>query len=432
MKLTLGQQDAAQTGGRDSLPWLGLALSVLALAAPFWAGTGFALSLVTQAGIGMVMCLGFGLLVGQGGLFSFGHALYFGSGAFAAALLLSWAQALQMAGTLFVVVLPLLAGLCSVLPALVLGWWCTARTGAQFAMLTLAFGELFAAWTVATPDWFGGEAGLSLTRAVQSSWWGLDFGPPLQIAVLIAIYTVASAWIIAWLPRTPMGLSIKAVRDNAHKAQALGFDPHRVRYFVFLMSAFFCGLSGALSVLYFERFSAEAFGTARSGTMLLFTMVGGVALWFGPLVGGLLMVLAMGWLSRMTEAWLFYVGLMFVLVVLVAPKGLTGLAADFWQKRVRVGWRHEIKRSAPLLAAGLWSGLGWVGLVEMASHWQSRSVQGDHMVWLGYQLNVATLADWAMLGLIALTGALAFWWARRWQWRCDAAHQGILQGDTSP
>lgn len=376
-------------------PWLLYAAALLA--APLLFDSGFARTLLSQMGIAVIACLSYHLLLGQGGMLSFGHAVYTGAGAYLAIHTLNAAAALGW--PLPVSLLPLAAGLGAALIALPLGWLSTRKAGTPFAMITLGVGEL--AWAVALmfPGVFGGEAGVSGNRVMGTAPWGVTFGPAVQLYYLIAAYVLAATLLVHAFTRTTLGTLLNAVRDNPLRVGFLGYDTRTLRLIAFVVAAFLAGISGGLAALQFEIVTPEVLGTTRSGTLLLFTFLGGTTLLAGPVVGGVLMVLALVWLSTLTPAWLLYMGLAFMGVVMLAPDGVAGLAQRAWRAR-SWSWRGIGRGLAlALMAAGL------ALAIEMAYHRQLSAALGDVMVRGPWRLDTAGLMPWAAAWLLGLAGA---------------------------
>lgn len=400
---------AAHIGGHLAL-WGGYAL-VLALA-PLWLTSSLSQSLLSQMGIAIIVCLSYNLLLGQGGLVSFGHAVYSGAGAFLAIHTLNrvtggWALPVSL--------IPLVGGLGSAALALLLGWVTTRRAGTPFAMITFGIGELVWAAALVLPDFFGGEGGVSGNRVTGSAPFGVTFGPPIQLYYLIALYTLVCTALMYALTRTPLGRLLNAVRDNPQRVAMVGYNPQQVRYRVFVMAAFFAGVGGGLSALHFELVSAEVFSAHRSGLYLLFTFIGGSTFFFGPILGAVLMVLALSLLPGLTPAWLLYLGVIFVAMVMRAPGGLAALLVALWQ---RVGhtawWRQWPQRLALLTSALLAISPLWVW-VEMTFRLQLADELPPTLSLLGLTLDAHSPTSWLGSGLVGGFGAGLWWVSRRWQ-----------------
>ena len=343
----------------EQLAWAVAALALLA-APLLWPGNA-ALALLTQGAIAAIACLSYNLLFGQGGMLSFGHAVYTGLGCYAAihalrALAAGWL-------VLPVSLVPLLGGLAGLVLALPLGWASTRQSGTPFAMITLGLGELVAAAALMFPLLFGGEAGISANRVLGPAWLGVSFGPQIEVYYLCALYALVCAALLRGFHFTPLGRMLNAVRDNAERAAFVGYDPHAVRFLAFLGAGFFAGIAGGLAALHFEIASAEVLGAQRSASWLLFTFLGGAGYFLGPVLGAVLWVVSSALLSEWTPAWPLYLGLLFLFMVMRAPQGLAGLIAQGWpwsgaaapRSGCRGRWRGRAPGRWPCWAAAPWS-----------------------------------------------------------------------------
>lgn len=406
--------------------WVWGLFALVLLLAPRLFGSGLGVTLLAQMGIAVIACLSYNVLLGQGGLLSFGHAVYTGLGAYAAIHALAWVN--QGGGPLPVSLLPLVGGLAGLFWAALLGWVCTRRGGTTFGMITLGLGELVFALSFMLDDFFGGEAGVTADRVTGPPVWGISFGPLLQVYYLIAAYTLVCVALLYAFTRTPLGRLLNATRDNAERVAFIGFDPHWVRYLAFLVAGFFAGVAGGLSAVLFEIVTAEAVGAMRSGAYLLFTFLGGTALFAGPIIGGVLMVLATVLLSELTRAWLLYLGLAFMLMVRWAPGGLAGLALAHGRVLGQGAWRrlwpHYLALAlalAPLL-------LGASALIELLYQRQLEINPDGHLRWLGLGLSAHATASWlGMAALAAVGAALTAWAGRRFAraWALETRHAPV-------
>ena len=404
---------------RDWIVWP--LCAVLLVLAPLLFSGSFALALLSQMGIAIVACLSFNLLFGQGGMLSFGHAVYAGLGGFVAMHALNMFSA--NAGWLPVSLVPVCGGLGGLAFALVFAYPSTRRAGSSFAMITLGLGELVYALTTLLPGFFGGEAGIAGNRVNGHVVGGLSFGPAIELYYLLALYTLVCALLMYLFTRTPQGLMLQAVRDNPQRVASIGYDPQRVRYLAMSLAGFFAGVSGGMAALHFEIVNAESVGSARSAAYLVFTVLGGTASFAGPVLGGVLMVLSTVLLSAWTKAWLLHLGLGFVLVVVYAPGGLAGVLAQ----------QLRLARSGRLLPLLPWYGAlaacGSVALwgvalaVEMLYHQQLHAASGSALTFLGLALDTAMPGSWlTALGLLLAGGLPCVWVYPRCAARYAQAH----------
>ncbi|WP_420821220.1 branched-chain amino acid ABC transporter permease [Ramlibacter rhizophilus] len=388
----------------------GLFAIVLALA-PMVFTSSLAHTMLSQMGIAIIVCLSYNMLLGQGGMLSFGHAVYSGMGAFLAIHTLNLVS--DGALPLPVSLVPIAGGLSAALFAVVFGWVTTKKAGTPFAMITLGIGELVWASALMFPEFFGGEGGISGNRVTGSSPWGITYGPQVQLYYLIAVYTFVCTALMFAFTRTPLGRMLNAVRDNPERVEFVGYDTQKVRYIAFIISAFFAGISGGLAALNFEIVTAEVVSAARSGAYLLFTFLGGATFFFGPIIGGVLMVLAFVLLSEFTKAWLLYLGLLFLFMVMYAPGGIASLimmnlrVAAFG--RLRELWVSYLG----LAVTGLVVLAGAAAMIEMVYHLQLNAALGPELKFLGMPLNAHSVESWVGAAFVLVTGLGLFELTRR-------------------
>ncbi len=361
-------------------------------------------TMLSQAGIAIIACLAYNMLFGQGGMLSFGHAVYAGAGAYLAIHALRWMAAGAPAYPAWsVAFVPLIGGVGAMALAAVLGYANTRKAGTTFAMITLGLAELAAAAVLMAPSVFGGEAGIAGDRGARAM-GGFSFAAPTHLAALIAIYCALCTAAMYAFTRTPLGRLLNAVRDNAERVEFVGYSARTVRYLVFVVSAFFMGIAGGLTALHAEIVTTEVLGAARSGAYLLFVVLGGAAYFAGPIVGALLMVFSLGWLSQWTPAWLLYLGLAFVAMMMWAPGGLSAVLLDHWRVLHRGRWRLLALRWCALVVAAGVTMLGLAALVELLYHHQMRSTLGPSLRFLGADLDGQSPGVWLAAGTVGLLG----------------------------
>jgi branched-chain amino acid transport system permease protein len=388
----------------------GLFLLVI-IAAPQVFTSSLSRTMLSQMGIAIIVCLSYNILLGQGGMLSFGHAAYSGMGSFLAIHTLNRVTDGQF--QLPVSLIPIVGGLAAALFAVLLGWVTTKKSSTTFAMITLGIGELVWAMSLMFPEFFGGEGGISGNRVTGSSPMGITFGPQIQLYYLIGIYTFVCTALMFAFTRTPLGRMLNAVRDNPERVEFVGYDTQMVRYLAFIVAAFFAGISGGLATLNFEIVTSEVVGAYRSGAYLLFTFLGGATFFFGPIIGGILMVLAFVLLSEFTKAWLLYLGLIFTFMVMYAPGGFASLI----MMNVRVAAFGMLRRiwvsylALGLLALVIFGGAG--AMIEMVYHLQLNAAMGDELTFFGVGLNARSANSWFGSAFMALTGLALFELARR-------------------
>ncbi|MDR5831678.1 branched-chain amino acid ABC transporter permease [Caballeronia sp. LP006] len=364
-------------------PWLAL-VAALALP-PLCFDRSWLLAYLAQTATLIVFALSYNLLLGQTGLLSFGHAVYAGFGAFAAAHVFNrFGVPLPL--------LPLIGGCFAVLAAIVFGAISTQRGGTAFAMITLGIGELVAASVWLVPGWFGGEGGVAIDRASGAALFGWTFGPLRQAYALIACWCVVSACAMFAFSRTPLCRLANAVRDNPVRAAAIGASPRRVRFTMLVVSAFFAGIAGVLSLVNVELASAESVGLARSTSVLVATVIGGTGSFFGPIAGAVLLTFFSVAVASVSAAWPMYLGLCFAWVIVAAPDGVAGF---FTRMRTR-----PLRSTMYAMSSTLAFGAAVVVAVETLYARQADASALPHGVW------------WIALPCLALGVGLA-WIDRR-------------------
>ena len=368
-------------------------------------------TMLAQMGIAIIACLSYNILLGQGGMLSFGHAVYTGLGSYMAI------HALNMvtAGTLNLPVslVPLVGGLAGMGFAVLLGYVTTRKSGTPFAMITMGVAELVFAMSLMFSEFFGGEAGVSGNRVSGEAFLGITYGPQTQIYYLIAIYTFVCVALMYAFTQTPLGRILNAVRDNPERVEFIGYNTQRVRYLSFIIAGLFAGIAGGLGALNFEIVTAEVVGAGRSGAYLLFTFLGGATFFFGPILGAILMVIAFVLLSEFTKAWLLYLGLVFLFMVIYAPGGfasllMMNLRVDSFGKLRQIGVSY-----LGLFLTGLVMLMGAGAMIEMIYHLQLNAALGDTLKFMGVTLNAKGIDSWVGSALVMITGLGLFEVTRR-------------------
>ncbi len=385
--------------------------ALLLLVAPMLFTSSLAHTMLSQMGIAIIVCLSYNMLLGQGGMLSFGHAVYSGMGSFLAVHTLNLVTKGQW--PIPVSLIPIIGGLFSALFAVIFGYVTTKKAATPFAMITLGVGELVWASSLMFPEFFGGEGGISTNRVTGPKPFGITFGPQIQLYYLIAIYTFVCTGLMYAFTRTPLGRMINAVRDNPERVEFVGYDTQKVRYIVFILAAFFAGISGGLATLNFEIVTSEVVSGPRSGAYLLFTFLGGATFFFGPIIGGILMVLAFVLLSELTKAWLLYLGLVFLFMVMYAPGGIASLI----MMNLRVASFGRLKELwvsyLALAVTALIVLLGAAAMIEMVYHLQLNAALGPKLKFMGGELDAKGLNSWFGAAFVMLTGIGLFEVARR-------------------
>ena len=386
--------------------------ALVLIAAPLLFTSSLALTMLSQIGYLIVICLSYNMLLGQGGMLSFGHAVYTGLGSFMAI------HAMNLAGKgsmpIPLVLIPFVGGLAGMLFAVLLGFVTTKKSGTTFAMITLGIGELVASMALMFPEFFGGEGGITTDRVYGKSFMGLSFGPAIQVYYLIAAYCFVCTAAMFAFTATPLGRMLNAVRDNPERVEFIGYNTQRVRYFAFIVSGFFAGIGGGLAAINFEIVTAvDSVSVIRSGGYLLFTFLGGATFFFGPIIGAVLLVFASVLLSELSKAWLLYLGLVFLFMVMFAPGGVASLI----MMNMRLAKFGKLRALLPsylaLFGTGLVAVLGAACMVEMIYHLQLNEALGPELSFMGATLYARAFTSWFGAGFVLLTGLGLFELCRR-------------------
>lgn len=383
--------------------WLIWGLFALVLiSAPLVFTSSLGQMILTQMGIVIIICLSYNILLGQGGMLSFGHAVYSGLGSFVAMHTLNAITAGSF--LLPVSLVPLVGGLAGLFFAALFGSVTVKTAGTPFAMITLGIGELIWAMSLIFPGFFGGEAGVSGNRIAGSSSFGITFGPQIQLYYLSAFYLFICTALMFAFTRTPLGRILNAVRDNPERVEFVGYDTERVRYIAFMVAGFFAGIGGAIAALHFEIVTSENVSGARSTVYLLWTFLGGATFFFGAIIGGVMAVLAFVMFSELTKAWLLYLGLLFLFMVMYAPGGFAGLI----MMNLRVAAFGFLRKLwVSYLALGVTAMVALLGasvMIEMIYHLQFDGALGDELKFLSMTFNAKNFDIWFGSGFLMLTG----------------------------
>jgi branched-chain amino acid transport system permease protein len=292
------------------------------------------------------------------------------------------------------------------------GYVTTKKSGTTFSMITLGIVELVFACSLMFPDFFGGEGGISTNRVMGEKVFGISYGPQIQVYYLIAFWLFISTVGMFAFTQTPLGRIINAVRDNPERVEFIGYNTQWVRYLTLILSAFFAGISGGLSAINFEIVTAENVSAVRSGAILLFTFIGGVGFFFGPLIGAVVGVFLTVLLSDFTKAWQLYLGVFFIVIVMYAPGGIASILMMNLRLMVYKRFGMVAPRLLLMIAATLLASIGGVMIIEMLYHLTLESANGTVMRLFGTEVDAAGVTGWLIALLLMAVGALMFWRGR--------------------
>lgn len=316
----VGAEQPLVLGGRaQTWAWLGLivllvALPTLSRSSPYT--TVLAIDFLTAA----LFAASLHFIVGPAGMHSFGHAAYFGLGAYIAALLVLRAD-LSMQASL--VLAPVFTGLA----AMLIGWFCVRLTGVYLAMLTLAFGQIL--WSICFQwDHFtGGSNGLT------GVWPSAAFADKTQYFYLTLALTGVGIYALRRMLFAPLGYALRATRDSVLRADSIGIDVKRVQWAGFVIAALFAALSGALYAFSKGSISPESMAVSKTVDGLVMVLLGGVQTIVGPLVGAVSYTWLYDTIARSTDYWRALLGAVILLLVWAFPQGIAGFLRSWWSQR---------------------------------------------------------------------------------------------------
>lgn len=386
--------------------WIVAALVLALLPQVF--SSGLAISTMCLMEIMIIFALSYNMLLGQTGLLSFGHAVFFGLGGFLTAHAMNAARVAHT--PLPLEVFPLVGGFTGLVFGILFGAVATRRSGTAFAMITLGIAELVSSSALILRHAFGGEEGISIDRTRVLHLFGISFGSQMQVYYLIAGWCLISAGAMYAITRTPFGRICNAVRDNPDRASFIGYNTTTVRFIAFAMAGLFAGIAGGLLALNFEIITSSAMGAAQSGSVVLMTFIGGVGNFAGPIIGAILVTYLQVMLSDVTGAWQLYFGLLFIGMVMFAPAGIAGLLA-LQAPLIRAGQFHRVLPWYLLtLIPGLIALAGLSLIIEMSYQLTVNASDGPQMSFATVTFNADGPLVW-LLALILFCGGL--WLFRR-------------------
>ena len=375
--------------------WIAFLLVMLAL--PQFSDSILSVSIYNQMAIAIIFALSYNMLLGQGGMLSFGHAVYFGLGGFLAVHTLIM---MEFETVYFSIIwIPLVGGLFGLLAAIFIGSFSTHKAGTVFAMISLGIGELIAASSLIFVGFFGGEAGVSGDRTFGPPLFGVEFFQDVEIYYVAAVWVFIATVFMYLFTQTPAGRMANAVRDNPERAEFIGYSARRVRFISFCASGLFAGIAGGLFALNYEFITEENLNAATSGRVLLMAYIGGLGYFIVPILGAVILTLMNSLLSNYSDLWMLYLGIMFLLTVLFLPRGFAGFIMMH-----QVAWlKGSLKNLAlPYLITCIPAILflvGAIGMLEM-SHSEDAIFH-----FLGMELDTSSTITW-LAAIIFTLGSL--------------------------
>lgn len=310
---------------RRRIPW-GLLVAVAALSVPAL-GSRFYTFVATDVAILALFAVSLNLLLGYTGLVSFGHAAYFGIGAYTCGILM------KRLGVPFLLAFPA-AGLLAALFALVFGFFCVRLTKIYFAMLTLAFAQIVWAicfkWNAVT----GGEQGMPEIPYPDLAW--MEHAPLLgglrtseHFYLLTVVLVAACLWILRRIVGSPFGRILTTIRENPERAEFIGVNVRRYELIAFVIAGAFAGLAGGLFGIFNRGLFPDFVYWTKSAEVLIMTILGGMGHFYGPVVGALVLVVLNQQITSYTEYWPFVLGGILMGLLFGFPGGIVGALHAF-------------------------------------------------------------------------------------------------------
>ena len=380
-----------------ALPWLAFNWST-------GRHSGFVLTMLSEIGLITIFALSFNMQMGQAGLLSFGHAVLFGMGGYCTAHALNAIKA----GSFWLPteLVPLIGGLGGLGFAVVFGYVATQPRATAFAMITMGIGELVAAAALMFLTFFGGEGGVTTNRMIDTSLLGASYSAPWQVYYLILVWALICVILMRLQTQTPLGRMANATRDNFERAQFVGYDPRMVRFYQFIVSGFFAGIAGGLYAMLYEIVTFDTVSAVKSSTALLATYIGGVGGFYGPILGSIVVILLQSGVSLLSNAWMLYVGVLFIVMVMYAPMGLSGMIAAHGPIASAGRLRDLLVPYIRVLVPGSMVVLGFVMIAELVSFTTIGASQNKKFQVGSLLIDTASPVPWAIGAFALLLGGL--------------------------
>lgn len=269
-----------------------------------------------------LFAVSFNFLFGYAGLLSFGHASYFGLGAYLTALSLKHVEGMPLLLSIII------GGLAGGIGGLIIGFFCVRRKGAYFALLTLAFNQFL--WAIAWKwrEVTHGEDGIGkIVPKIPINLGIVSFDPAsvtgmYYLSITIVLICLALCW---YITKTSLGNTILAIKANEERAEFLGYNVNRSKLVIFTIAAFFAGIAGSIFALFQDFVTTSSIDLSMSTQVLFMAFLGGTGSFFGPILGAAIYVYFTDWVSNLTDRWEFILGILFILLVLYLHRGFIGL-----------------------------------------------------------------------------------------------------------
>ena len=366
--------------------------------------TSFALTLFSKMGVLIIFSVAYNMLLGQAGLLSFGHAIYFGLAGYASIHILSAINESYLPA-LPLILLPFIGAFVGLMLGICIGYLSTKRLGTAFAMISLGFCELVTALTLIFVVFFNGEDGIQADRVTGNEFLGFTYGPQSEVYYLILFWCIISVSLMYLLTKTPFGRLCNAVRDNQQRAEFVGYNVRKVRWLAFSLSAMFAGAAGSLHAINYEHIGFESVSLVQSGLVLFMAYIGGIGNFLGPILGAISLTYLDTMLSDITEAWVLYYGIIFVLVIAFAPQGISGIIMVH-EPIIRNNPSLLKKLVFPytiFLVSIIILTIGFTSIIELI-HSLKSSKDSLKVYWLN--INNSNIFIWMLFSLVFISGIL--------------------------
>jgi branched-chain amino acid transport system permease protein len=293
----------------------------------------YQLALLTEIIIFALFAVSYNLLLGYAGLLSFGHAMFFGVGAYTLAVVLNHIPGLSFFGAV------MLSLMVTTVTGFAVGSLLLRHKGVPFALLTLAFNALFYAIATKWHSITGGDDGLSIRLPdINLGFVHLKMAD-ITVFYCVTLLIIGSIILFCWyFTRTAMGQTVLLMRENEERMKFLGYNTNVSRLILFVFTGFLAGLAGSFYALFFQFTSITAISIDMSTTVVLMVIIGGTRSFMGPILGACVYIYLQDFLSDITDRWPFIMGLIFIFMILYVPRGLSGLI-DSLVERLRERWR---------------------------------------------------------------------------------------------
>ncbi|UCF73583.1 MAG: branched-chain amino acid ABC transporter permease [Deltaproteobacteria bacterium] len=292
----------------------------------------YQVALLTEIIIFALFAVSYNLLLGYAGLLSFGHAMFFGVGAYTVAIVLNHISGLSFFGAVMISVM------VTTVAGFAVGSLLLRHKGVPFALLTLAFNALFYAIATKWHSITGGDDGLSIRLPdINLGFAHLKTGD-ITVFYYITLLIIGSVILFCWyFTRTAMGQTVLLVRENEERMKFVGYNTNVSRLILFVFTGFLAGLAGSFYTLHYQFTSISAISIDMSTIVVLMVIIGGTGSFIGPILGACVYIYLQDFLSDITDRWPFIMGLIFIFMILYVPRGLSGLIDSFGE-RLRGRW----------------------------------------------------------------------------------------------